>query len=118
MHTNDRSALLPYNSTKASKMISMPNPLTSNLMPTVVPHSHKAEAQLAIDELLSEHLIPFKLKANKIACDDPSQYTVWFFDSRLHSVIVPWNAGQSFKEKVRTAVLDRVSRFTLRNVAA
>ncbi len=94
-------------------MISMPNAIT-----TVVPQTHKAEAQQAIDELLSEHLIPFKLKANKVACEDPAEYTVWFFDSRLHSVIVPWNAGQSFKEKVRAAVLDRVSRFRPQSVVA
>jgi hypothetical protein len=86
--------------------------------PTVVPQNHKAEAQQAIDELLSEHLLPFKLRANKVACEDPAQYTVWFFDSRLHSVIVPWNLGQSFKEKVRAAVLDRVSRFNSSRVAA
>ena len=78
---------------------------------TVVSQSHKAEAQQAIDELLSEHLIPFKLKAEKVACDHP-EYTVWFFDSRLHSVTVRWNATRSFKDEVRAALLDRVSRFS------
>ena|SRR5688572_19979681 len=101
-------------------MISMPNPLipTPDSIPTVVLQNHQAEAQLAIDELLSEHRLPFKLRANKVAFEDPAQYTVWFFDSRLHSVIVPWKAGQSFKEKVRAAVLDRVSRFNPSSVAA
>ena len=94
-------------------MISMQNPT-----PTVAPQYHKAEAQKAIDELLSEHLIPFKLRAEKVASEDSAEYTIWFFDSRLHSVTVPWKAGQSFKEKVRAAVLDRVSRFNPRRVAA
>lgn len=95
-------------------MISMPNSTT-----TVVPQNHKAEAQQAIDELLSEHLIPFKLRAGKVASEGSAQYTVWFFDSRLHSVTVPWKAGQSFRGKVRAAVLDRVSRFSdARRVAA
>lgn len=87
--------------------------------PTVIPHNHKAEAQQAIDELFSEHLIPFKLKAGRVAAEDSAQYTVWFFDSRLHSVTVPWKAGQSFRGKVRAALLDRVSRFSnARRVAA
>jgi hypothetical protein len=78
----------------------------------VVPENHKAEAQQAIDELLSEHLIPFKLRAGKVASEDYDEFTVWFFDSRLHSVTVPWKTGQSFKGKIRAAILDRVSRFT------
>ena len=98
----------------------MPNPIIPmpNSIPTVLPQNHQAEAQEAIDELLSEHLLPFKLKASKVACEDPAGYTVWFFDSRLHSVIVPWNVGQSFKTMVRAAVLDRVSRFNPCTVAA
>ena len=105
---------------KGFPMISMPIPLMPipDSISAGAPQNHKAEAQEAIDELLNEHLLPFKLKASKVACEDPAQYTVWFFDSRLHSIVVPWNAGQSFKEKVRAAVLDRVSRFKPCRVAA
>ena len=72
--------------------------------------NHRSEAQQAVDELLSEHLIPFELRAEIVDAED-SEYTIRFFDSRLHSVTVLWEIGQSFKGLVRAAILDRVSRF-------
>ena len=39
-------------------------------------------------------------------------YTLHFFDSRLRSVSVPWDAGQSFKDQVRAAVKERVARLS------
>jgi regulator of protease activity HflC (stomatin/prohibitin superfamily) len=72
----------------------------------------RLEAQAALDELLKEGRLPFKLDARRIASEDSSQYTIRFHDSRLRSITVTWEAGQSFKEVVRAAVLDRVSRLT------
>ena len=72
----------------------------------------KLEAQTALDELMQENQLPFKLEARKVVSEDSSQYNIHFYDSRFHSITVPWEAGQSFKEVVRAAVLDRVSRLT------
>lgn len=69
----------------------------------------KLEAQAALDELRQKGQLPFKLEARELASED-SQYTIRFHDSRLRSVTVKCEAGQSFKEVVRAAVLDRVSR--------
>ena len=67
-------------------------------------------AQEAVDELMNEHLLPFKLNVGKLTAEGASQYTVHFYDSRLYAVTVTWNEGQSFKDLVRAAVLDRASR--------
>ena len=72
----------------------------------------RLEAQAALDELMKEGRLPFTLEARKIDADGSSRYTIRFHDSRLHSITVAWEAGQSFKDIVRAAVLDRVSRFT------
>ena len=77
----------------------------------IAPINHWAEAQQAVDELLSERLLPFKLRAESVESEDSAEYTIRFFDSRLHSVTVLWQMGQSFKGLVRAAILDRVSRF-------
>ena len=69
----------------------------------------KAEAQQALDELFSEHLLPFKLSANRVEPIGLQEYIVHFHDSRLNSVIVSWYPGLSFKDVCRTAVLERVS---------
>ncbi len=70
------------------------------------------EAQATLDELMQEHELPFKLEARDLVSEGSSQYTIRFFDSRLHSITVIWEEGQSFKEIVRVAVLDRVSRLS------
>jgi hypothetical protein len=75
-------------------------------------NSLRLEAQAALDELMQEHKLPFNLEARKIASKVPSQYTIHFYDARLRSITVVWEEGQSFKEIVRTAVLDRVSRLS------
>ena len=72
----------------------------------------KLEAQQTLDELWEEKLVPFKLTVGKIVAEDSSQYTLHFFDSRLRSVSVPWQAGQSFKDQVRAAVKERVGRMS------
>jgi len=71
----------------------------------------KAEAQEALDELFSEHLLPFKLSANRvepIGLQEFQEYIIHFHDSRLNAVIVSWYPGLSFKDVCRTAVLERV----------
>ena len=69
-------------------------------------------AQQTLDELFAESLIPFKLSAWAIESLGSEEYIVRFHDSRLCSVDVSWHQGQSFKELVRVAVLDRVSRIS------
>jgi hypothetical protein len=67
-------------------------------------------AQQGLDELFAEGLIPFELSAHGIDSLGYDEYIVRFHDSRLHSVDVSRREGHSFKELVRTAVLERVSR--------
>ena len=71
----------------------------------------KLKVQATLDELISEHLIPFKLTAQRVDTDGPGKYTVPFYDSRIHSFEFSWtDGGSSFTEAVRAAVLDRVKR--------
>lgn len=70
----------------------------------------KLSAQQTLDELFAERLIPFKLSAHVVDSLGLEEYIVRFHDSRLHSVDVSCPEGSSFKEMVRAAVLDRVSR--------
>lgn len=72
----------------------------------------KLRVQETLDELFSEHLIPFKLTAQKVDADGPGEYVVPFYDSRIHSIRFSWKDGGSFREVVRTAVLDRVKRMS------
>ena len=72
----------------------------------------KSEAQAALDELMQNHQLPFKLEARELRSEGPLQYTIRFYDSRLHSITVKLEPGESFKEAVRAAVLDRVSRLS------
>ena len=69
----------------------------------------KLEAQQALDELLKEQLIPFKLRAGEVVSEGSGSYTVRFYDSRISSVTITWEAGQSFKDIVRAATLKRVA---------
>lgn len=70
----------------------------------------KLGAQQSLDELFAERLIPFALSARVVDSVGLEEYIVRFHDSRLHSVDVSCPEGRSFKEMVRAAVLDRVSR--------
>ena len=70
----------------------------------------KAGAQQTLDELYAERLIPFALSARVVDSLGLEEYIVRFQDARLNSVDVSCPAGQSFKDMVRAAVLDRVSR--------
>jgi hypothetical protein len=70
----------------------------------------KVEAQQALDELFSEHLLPFELTAHKLESIGSGEYIVRFHDSRLSSIDVSWVQGQCFKDVFRTAVLARMDR--------
>jgi hypothetical protein len=65
--------------------------------------------QKALDELLSEHLLPFKLTAYAVH-GEGRDYVVSFHDSRLHSIRFCGPDDRSFKEAVRAAVLESVER--------
>jgi hypothetical protein len=70
----------------------------------------KVGAQQTLDELFAERLIPFALSAQVVDSLGLEEYIVRFHDARLHSVDVSCPEGHSFKEMVRAAVLDRMSR--------
>ena len=75
------------------------------------PLTLEAEAQHVLDELWSEKLIPFPLNVGKIT-KASAEYTIHFYDSRIHSAHVPLTKGHSFKDLVRTAVLARVAQIS------
>jgi len=75
------------------------------------PLAIEEEAQQVLDELWSEKLIPFALKVGKIT-KAPAEYTIHFYDSRIHSACVPLTKDQSFKDMVRSAVLARVAKMS------
>ncbi len=66
-------------------------------------------AQQTLDELFESGQIPFKLTAHTVEPKGYDKYTVGLFDSRVHSVTVFWEVGMSFKDLVRTALMDRIS---------
>jgi len=69
----------------------------------------RSKVQVTLDELIREHLIPFKLTAYAISADGPGNYVVPFYDSRIHSFRFSWTGeGSSLREVVRAAVLGRV----------
>ena len=70
------------------------------------------EAQEILDEMSTEHLLPFKLSAGEVTNIGPAEYRVRFNDSRLHSVDVNCRRGKSFKENFRNAVLERVKKIS------
>ncbi|HXM35123.1 MAG TPA: hypothetical protein VN920_08050 [Pyrinomonadaceae bacterium] len=72
----------------------------------------RAEAQQALDELFSEHLLPFELSARKVESIGVEEYIVYFHDSRLRSVDISWCQGECFKDVFRAAVLERVKRLS------
>jgi hypothetical protein len=71
----------------------------------------KLRVQTTLDDLIREHLIPFKLTACGVNVDGPGKYIVPFHDSRIHSFEFSWidGGGLSFKDIVRAAVLKRVA---------
>ena len=75
------------------------------------PLTLEAEAQQALDELLTEKLIPFALHVGKIT-KGIGVYTIHFYDSRIHSARVLLTKGHSFKDLVRSAVLARVEKMS------
>ena len=75
------------------------------------PLSLEAEVQQVLDELLAEKLIPFPLNVGKIT-KASAEYTIHFYDSRIHSARVLLTRGQSFRDLVRSAVLDRVEKMS------
>jgi len=56
--------------------------------------------QETLDELFSEHLIPFALTAYKVSADGPGAYTIPFRESRIHSISFFWKNDESFKEAI------------------
>ncbi len=77
---------------------------TENIKPTV---------QETLDELFSEHLIPFALHAYKVNADGPGDYVVPFYDSRINSMKFSCKKNDgSIKAIVRAAVLDRVKQMS------
>jgi hypothetical protein len=72
----------------------------------------KLGAQAALDELFTEHLIPFELSARKIDRIGSEEYIIRFHDSRLRSIDISWGQDQSFRDVFRASVLDRVKRLS------
>lgn len=72
----------------------------------------RAEAQQVLDELFSEHLLPFKLSAHEVESIAPEEYIVRFHDSRLHSMDISCPEGHRFKDACRAAILERVKRLS------
>ena len=71
-----------------------------------------SRAQPVLDGLFKDHLIPFQLTATKVECLGPNEYIIRFHDSRLRSVDVSWEKGQSFEDVFRASMLDRVTRMS------
>jgi hypothetical protein len=68
------------------------------------------KVQETLDELFSKGQLPFRLTAYDVKKLSFDEYTVPFYDSRLHSIRFTLKTGASFKEVVRLAVLQRVAR--------
>ncbi len=77
----------------------------------------KAGAQQTLDELFAERLIPFALSARVVDSLGLEEYIIRFQDARLDSVDVSCPEGHSFKDMVREAILDRMSRMGYPNRA-
>ena len=71
-----------------------------------------AQAQQVLDELMKERLLPFELTVGKLLNKSGSTYEVHFHDSRIHSLQFSWSEGESYRERFRVAVLDRVERMS------
>jgi len=78
----------------------------------------KLGVQQTLDELFAESLIPFKLSARAVESIGREEYIVRFQDSRLYSIDVSWQRGQTFKAIFRATILDRVKRLRIAPVLA
>lgn len=70
-----------------------------------------ASVQKVLDELWSEQLIPFALSVGELT-READKFTIHFHDSRIRTATLILVEGQSFKDLVRTAVLDRAARIS------
>lgn len=71
----------------------------------------ETEVQQILDELLINQLIPFPLNVKNIT-KAPTEYIIYFSDSRLFSVAVPLTPGRTTRELVQSAVLDSVAKLS------
>ena len=71
----------------------------------------ETDAQLVLDELWNEKLIPFSLNVGKIT-KGIGAYTIHFYDSRIRTARVPLTERHLFRETVRSTVLDRVTKMS------
>lgn len=69
----------------------------------------EAEAQEVLDELWAEEKTPFHLKVGKLT-KGVDEYTLHFHDSRIFTACILMMKEKSFREMVRTCVLDRVAQ--------
>jgi hypothetical protein len=68
------------------------------------------KVQDTLDDLFSKGQLPFRLTAYDVKKLTFDEYTVPFYDSRIHSITFTLKTGASFKDVVRSAVLQRVAR--------
>jgi hypothetical protein len=68
------------------------------------------KVQETLDELLRSGQLPFRLTAHDVKKLAFDEYSVPFYDSRIHSITFTVKTGASFKELVKLAVLQRVAR--------
>jgi len=68
------------------------------------------KVQETLDELFRCRQLPFRLTAHDVKKLAFDEYTVPFYDSRIHSITFTVKTGASFKEVVKLAVLQRVAR--------
>jgi len=87
------------------------SPSTTNAKQVSAQLTLEEEAQQVLDELLSEEALPFPLRVGKIV-KGSGAYTIHFYDSRIRTVQIDLTPGFSFRDMVRTSVLERVSRMS------
>src|SRR6185503_11506107 len=68
------------------------------------------KVQETLDELFRSRQLPFRLTAHDVKKLAFDEYTVRFYDSRIHSITFTVKTGASFKEVVKLAVVQRVAR--------
>jgi len=67
------------------------------------------KVQQTLDELFRSGQLPFRLTAHNVKKLAFDEYTILFYDSRIHSITFTVKIGASFKEVVKLAVLQRVA---------
>jgi hypothetical protein len=72
----------------------------------------KSEAQETLDDLFAAGQIPFKLSARAVESLGMEEYIVRFYDSRLFSLDLSYQRGETFKTVFTTAILNRVARLS------